>query len=427
VNGYATATANITANVHAWVDESAGATALFGAAAEATLYTVDMLPNGDIMIGGYAAKPSRIPIAGVRRGSTGAWSSALNGFASAVGLVTHVSATESSTFLLTGLTGPANTNGNRKTFILHCKGSPAACTGADLGFGGFAAAGINGDAADFPVRPRIVSFSGFKYFSYTSIGTGCNSSLNSGLVFNSNNDLDSAFSAANVFTFGNESSASPPGNSCPFSPTATNKAFTGAAINGGYQLWVGGYADCGHPGCSAVQGYHGLVATSLGTGVWRTHQSLAVNHDIPGALVRRGYDDSLLAIRAIGGVGSRAGVLWSIGHPPSASGGFSPPRTGSEDEYGYAVAGAAQGGSAWAGAQPDLFIAGYRQDGASFFSSQIGTNAIAYQAVLTRSAGMDGFVILDVVLGAVGSAIEGWAIGHRYSGGTTQPAVFHLK
>jgi hypothetical protein len=450
-----TAKDEVTVNVHAWVDEQAELSALFGGA-NLELWAVGAAASNDIVVGGRLIRGnSSIPIAAYRSIASGKWQIALNGFNDADGVITDVT-TAAEGFVLAGVTGAADTNGNRPILILHCLSNSTSCSAAsNVGppYSGYASAlDANtwrtliqrGDTRlPVTVNPFVTltcteddcSSPVWKSVVYTVRGNGCGSGSNS-KGDNYSSPLDLPNSSEDPW-FGN-STASLPHNTCPFLPSEGNRIFTGHVANTDHLiLWVSGYNDCSASDCTG-DSYAGLYA-----GGWaypaahpgdnvRNYEQLAHDSHVIGASLRRGYDDSLIAISSLsaGTEVPAAHLLWFPAAPPFANTGFplqSNPPPGAL-EAGVVANGSGIGGSAWATGQLDIFYSLIRQDAANqvsfYLAWQQGSNDWEIAQTGTPNTGTQ---VLDLAFTKVKGIVEGWAVGHRLQNGAPSGPLFaHL-
>src|SRR5262249_14929052 len=143
----------------------------------------------------------------------------------------------------------------------------------------------------------------------------------------------------------------------PFSAVEpTSNIFTGFTMNGGSQLWIGGFSDCGltdgagHGCTSSNDMTTGLAAVSIGTNAWRSAWSAILGAGVASPVLRRGYDAPLLAVSGK----SNYNVFYFPPGVPAVTSGSAALASG--NDAGLAIGGSATGGAPWAGAQRDLFI-----------------------------------------------------------------------
>lgn len=449
------ATTTITVNVHAWVDDSDGPRQALGAGYVSKLWAVDVAKNGNAMVGGWTANPALPSPAGTPYVTaaikiSGNWTAALNqNGGQGGGLVSSVSAVNDGTFLVAGVASNQSLDADqtKPLFVYHCA---ATCpTNANLLPTTTGNCGTNEMTNAFPttVCPHVVALGTSKFVTFTRdyymTGFACNPRApESKVIYDTSGSIDATFSTSNLLAFGNDQ-VTVKGNSCPFASyvSMTNtpyNAITGLAVNSD-QVWISGYAPCGTyaaagDGCDgaadSTNTFNGLAAITgtAGTTLWRTYHGQAVTGDINEGIIKRGYDDSLLAIRGAPSTGGPSSLMWfPSGDPPVGAQYVRPTLPAGASDTGMAIGGAGTGGSAWSPSQPDVFYAFSRVQAnvtTYYFAWQPGTDPAKAQ-IVSVGTGSTGFVILDTAFNRTAARVEGYAVGQRLDTGA--PFVAHLQ
>jgi hypothetical protein len=451
--------ADLTVNVHAWVDESPALAALFPSA---QMWTAAIAPSGDVIVAGRATVgPPKYPVAAVRSAATGQWSVALQGFNGVEGGITSATVDDQGQFVLAGVTNAADTTGNQSLLVLRCSVAPSYCKlSPNLAAGAsvYAAATDNGanvwatqssGTLSLPVTVNPVVNA---YLAQSSRASSIAVSFTAKAMGTCDGTNPQHYAnvwyralASGGFTalgFIDDTTATTPMTSCPFTAsTGESRSFTGSAINAsGGALWLGGFINnCATTGCAAasVQAFDGLVVdTPPAISTFRTYQADAATAGVDGPVVKRGYDDALLAISSI--VSStnfvnQTNLLWyPSGLTPTLGGTAHTTPPSMNIDVGVTVGGGA-GGSPWSGGKPDLFFSVIRRNtsnnGISFhFGWQHGSDPPRLvQSSQTPTTA--GFQLLDLAFAIpTGGTVEGWALGQTFgAAGAISPFVAHLK
>jgi hypothetical protein len=395
----------VTANVHAWVQDSGGVNQDIVVPTSVAISPT----TGDPVFGGVGGSAGATNQPSVISRITGfGWGSLLQ--SSSQGSVAHVTTGDGSTFFASGvLTSPTATN-----FVV---GGPLNGTTVLTPGGNLAVHATDVNA----VSHTVVSSATDLFYFYDEVGaTSCNDTTQGFVLRRS-----LAAGGWSSITLGDETAFA--GNSCPFTPV-NNRRFESMTVAGG-AVWLGGLADCGTTGCSSPFGFHGLVALDpRPNGAWTSWQGAAASQDVRDPRVKTGYDQSILAINgapASDAFPQSANMLWMA---PSAltegpAGAHFGPALANAFDVGDTIGGAALGGSPWAGSQPDIFFA-YTEgiSGHHYVGWKIGSTAQVLDATTT------GDQIVDVQFATVNGVVQGWATGlSSPAGQPSTPLFLHLQ
>jgi len=444
-----TAFAEMTVHAHAWVDESAAVAALFPPTLPPQLWTVAVSSTGGVLVGGRTLGGSHRPVAAVRN-AAGTWSVALDGFNAAEGAITGSTAGPDGRFLIGGVTGMPDGNGNRPLLVLHCSAGNAACTLASNvappGYAGYSPATVDGTYDDFaggsvlpPIANPAVRVCGpafcqgntYKNVLFNVRGMGCASGTNV-MGTMAYDQIDDPPAGLGFINFVDDSMTPYPDNTCPFSTKNGGRVLLGMAANDGEaQVWFSGYAECTPSGCGSTNPTAGLFSFQDAiANTSHTYQPQLVAADLLGPAIRTGYDGSLIAIGTLADPGNPGiSLLWFDNVLLPSPGGFLHISAPSGTNDVGLVANGGTTGAPWS-SSIDLWWSFTRKaaDGSrSLGLGWMGTQGARSQTT-TRPSASDGYQVLDLIFRGSASGVEGWAVGHRLtSSGPVAPLVAHLR
>jgi hypothetical protein len=431
------ANTTLTVDVHAWVDESAQIAASFTASDNMILMSVDLQPNGAVMVGGIGYQ-THVPGAAARLPG-GAWTPAYT--SATTGAVSSIAAAADGSFLAAGLLGADQGNGNRQVLVTHCHGTPITCDSTNLAPGGELGNTFLLSSVNFFNSPRIVTSGTSKAIFYGSYLNQCSGGAYGVMkvLYSSTASLDDAFTTAEQIPFADEVPAGSHGDSCPFN-TQTQGLPTGMALNnGGAQLWIGGNVPCGTDsggnGCTShpsPAGPYALSSVTTDSGhTWYSHWNDALSAATFGPILKRGYDDSLIGMQSYGP--NKINFIWyAAGPSPTPPPHLLTAPNPTVTDEGYGVGGAGQASSSWNTIGSDLFFSAARSDGVSttnYYASWYAASVFHLKQTSTMGV-VGGTVIYDfAIIKNASGAVEGYAVGDHTTTDLTHvgPSVYHLQ